>query len=887
MPEKTTREPLFLAPLLPGAVELAGGWRAAFAAPGENGGAWAAPDLDDSGWEAVRLPHLRHSTVEQDTLWYRCRFQAPRLPPGGRLLLRFGGAFYETSAWLNGVELGSHQGYFQPFGFDLTPALAAGENVLAVRCRFPVEAGAFKRKTAIAGIFSDWDCKPYPSAYYPDLPDPHQWTVPIGLWQPVHLQPSGDVLVESFNVFPELDAPQWAEQVDQAPARLVLRLRNLSAEARNAALDIQAVPHNFEGSASAGARAEIRLEGAASAQLELRLAIPQARLWYPWTHGTPNLYRARLSLRCEAADPAVLEQVFGVRHIQAAIEEGRWEWRLNGRRIFPRGSNYISDFYLDRITSHGLHRDLALARQANLDLLRVHAHISAPELYRLCDEQGMLVMCDFPMIWTYAFNLSPEEQAAFQESCYQQVEEMVWLLGSHPSIALWSMHNEPPWTPDASFLGADVHETETNRLLDEQAAQRVQRADPTRPAIAGSGHFDQHLYYGWYMGSWRDNRELRPPFPTEFGVQALPELASPFWSTVSSGWRIAADDPTWAHAGYQSVFWAHPGVGDPARFSTLAEYVQESQDYQAFFVRYTIDQWRRKKFEPTGGYIHFLFTDGWPAITWSVLDYYRLPKAGYHALAQASRPTHVCIDLLDGFEVDGVFHLVYQQGAHFQANLHLVNDDYRARGTAQLQWWLEGQPGNWISRRLQRWFAPRGRVELPAADQGARLVQQVDLPLPRSGSFVFRTRLTQGGQVLDQNAYPLRVGAKRREKHVPRVVPGFLITRLYASGSLRHTEDGFAFRLRNPAMLVILERIWGLSVDHQPVDPAQVEVLRGGQTFHAASITPETPLEVPSGEAITILVRRLRLPPGEHHLEASAHIIGLGEFTARWRDYLD
>jgi hypothetical protein len=60
--------------------------------------------------------------------------------------------------------------------------------VVAVRCHFPVEAGAFKRKTAVAGIFTDWDCKPYPSTYYPNLPAPHEWTVPLGLWQPAHLQ---------------------------------------------------------------------------------------------------------------------------------------------------------------------------------------------------------------------------------------------------------------------------------------------------------------------------------------------------------------------------------------------------------------------------------------------------------------------------------------------------------------------------------------------------------------------------------------------------------------------------------------------------------------------------------------------------------------------------
>jgi beta-mannosidase len=327
----------------------------------------------------------------------------------------------------------------------------------------------------------------------------------------------------------------------------------------------------------------------------------------------------------------------------AEIGAQSWSWRLNGRRIFPRGSNYMAGFYLDRVSPKDLNRDLVLARDANLDLLRVHAHIGPPELYRLCDEQGLMVMCDFPLIWTYAYRLPAEEQAAFCASVQQQAQDMVGLLGSHPSIGLWCMHNEPPWAPDGSFLGADVHASETNRPMDEAVAAQVRVLDPTRPVLAASGQYDQHLYHGWYTGHWRDNRNLQPTFPTEFGVQALPNLDSPFWETVNTPWPVSSDDPTWAYAGYQPMFWEHPGVGAPAQYATLAEYIQESQAYQAFYIRYVIDQWRRKKFLPVGGYTHFLFADGWPAITWAVLDHYRHPKAGYRALAEASPPAHVCV----------------------------------------------------------------------------------------------------------------------------------------------------------------------------------------------------------------------------------------------------
>lgn len=863
-----------------------GEWRVAFGEPGmADDCEYAASDFDDSTWDQVRLPHLRHATAEQHRLWYRHRFALDALPNDQRTLLRFGGAFYETRVWLNGIELGAHQGYFQAFGFDVSNVLCVGENVIAVCCHFPMEAGQFKRKTAIAGIFADWDCKPYPSTYYPNLPPPHEWTVPQGLWQPVHLQTTSDVLVESFSVFSTVQNPQWTDGADSAQVRVVLQLRNLSHDARNVRIKIDLTPHNFAGDSVAHGDWDIALEGNASQSFEFSLDIAQPRLWFPWTHGTPNLYRAKLSLLCNDGAPREMTQVFGVREIRVIVDEHRWEWWLNGKRIFPKGSNYISDYYLDRVSVEGLSRDLALVRGANLDLVRVHAHIDSPEFYRLCDEQGVMVMCDFPLIWTYAFNLSEQEQVAFRASVLRQVQDMIGLLGSHPSIILWSMHNEPPWTPDGSFLGADVHDSETNRQLDQSAAECARALDSTRPTIAASGEFDQHLYHGWYTGSWRDNRNLHPTFPTEFGVQALPNLDSAVWETVNTNWPVDIDDPTWAHAGYQSLFWISPGVGASSQYASLAEYVAESQAYQAFYIRYTIDQWRRQKFAPVGGYIHFLLTDGWPAITWSVLDYGRHPKVGYRALAEVSRPVHVCVDLEDGYTVGGAFHLTYPIGARFRANLHCVNDDYRLSGRAQLAWWLEPKRG-WLRQMLRRWFAPRVAVELPRADEGARLVQSVDIPLLRAGEYIFCARLTQDGHVLDENRYDLRVGSTQAEGRTPRRVPGFLVGRVYEFGSLRHTADGFSFRLRNPVMPILVQGLVDLRVDGVPISPAQVEIIRGGQSRRASMITPQSPFEFPSGEHLTVVVREHPLALGAHELEAIGQLLGLGEIAARWHDRL-
>ncbi len=52
------------------------------------------------------------------------------------------------------------------------------------------------------------------------------------------------------------------------------------------------------------------------------------------------------------------------------------------------------------------------------------------------------------------------------------------------------------------------------------------------------------------------------------------------------------------------------------------------------------------------------------------------------------------------------------------------------------------------------------------------------------------------------------------------------------------------------------------------------------------SITAESPLEISSGEHVTVVVIAHPLPPGMHELEAKTEILALGELVARWRDQL-
>src|SRR5437660_239571 len=176
------------------------------------------------------------------------------------------------------------------------------------------------------------------------------------------------------------------------------------------------------------------------------------------------------------------------------------------------------------------------------DLLRVHGHVSRPELYAAADRAGLLLWQDLPLQWGYA--------RVVRREAARQAREAVDLLGHHPSIAVWCGHNEPfalALEPGAGlqggarliarFVAAQELPTYNRTILDASVKRALERADPTRPVIAhsvvlphpGSGGTDSHLYFGWSLGRTADPGPARAAFPrlarfpTEFGAQALPE----------------------------------------------------------------------------------------------------------------------------------------------------------------------------------------------------------------------------------------------------------------------------------------------------------------------------------------------------------------------------
>src|ERR671937_1326138 len=123
------------------------GWEAMWMSLGE-GEAERLPSGRGGGWKPIEVPRQLAAREGRPSVWYRTEF--PRPDHAGRVVLRIGGAFLATNAWLNGKLLGSHYGYFAPFGFDLSPYLRP-DNLLVVCCESPI-ATALVRKHHVLGF---------------------------------------------------------------------------------------------------------------------------------------------------------------------------------------------------------------------------------------------------------------------------------------------------------------------------------------------------------------------------------------------------------------------------------------------------------------------------------------------------------------------------------------------------------------------------------------------------------------------------------------------------------------------------------------------------------------------------------------------------------------
>ncbi|HSP46302.1 MAG TPA: glycoside hydrolase family 2 TIM barrel-domain containing protein, partial [Chthoniobacterales bacterium] len=405
--------------------------------------------------------------------WYRRTIRIPQNDHwhDRRVILHVGAADFFTDAWCNGAELGSHEGGFSPFEFDLTQHLVRAadghlEGTIVLRVEDPMNNH--------------------------DQPVGKQWgwySSASGIWQTVFVEPRAEQFIERFEV---------TTDIDRGLAHFKVFVSGGSAVA----------------SEITSPQGEIFTSEAKVANGIARVAadVSPPILWDP---NAPHLYRVKLTLR-NGATPDVLHSYFGMRSLAAVpVDESGapGTLNLNGEPIYLRGALYQS-YHPEGIYTAGgveaIQDDILQAKRAGFDLLRIHIKVDDPLVLHYADTLGVLLMADFPNFG----------EGGDTEAGRRRYEEMMRsTIGrdfNHPSIVAWCLFNET-WgfggqtefvkliNPTEAGVEAPVSSELVAKKLNNEAAhdwvqsmwQLAKALDPTRLVEDMSVVAWDHLeYYG-------------------------------------------------------------------------------------------------------------------------------------------------------------------------------------------------------------------------------------------------------------------------------------------------------------------------------------------------------------------------------------------------------
>jgi beta-mannosidase len=845
-----------------GGIRELSGWEAVWMPLGE-GEAERLTTGRGLGWKPIEVPRQLSAREGHQAVWYRTEFARP--DHSGRVVLRIGGAFLATNAWLNGKLLGSHYGYFAPFGFDLTPYLKA-ENLLVICCESPVEPQP-DRKHHVMGVFNDGELKPYPASAYSSLPESFRWEVPIGLWRPVELEYVGPITIDWMRLKPHIEANDGRLEVEA-------RLRNLDGRQMEGEVELVV---SAPGRDPLRLRREVRLEGGNEQTVSMRLALPGAKRWEPWRFGDQPTYRAELVASVAGgAESARVADTFAFRELKWDIGPRRWNFAVNGRPMFLRGACYSPSYRLDELTPELLEGDLQIAREANLDALRVVANVLPEEFYRRADAAGMLLFQGLPLAGIYAYHARGDDSRFFESAAREQQAEMVELLRNRPSVALWIAHDQPPWLHSNADLG-DANTVRQNHSIDQELKASFERLDPTRPALAASGEVDQHLLMGWAAGAWRDLTEVEPVMVTAFGAQSLPSVDSPVWKQIDARWPVADDEPSWRYAGFQPVNWAERGVGLPSAHQSLESYIESSQAYQAGIVRLAAEHLRTRKFESCWGAFAYHLIDPFPAIGFGLMDGARRPKPALAALTEAFKPTRVIVEPLT-FEADRPYGILQRPDIPFSARLVVVNDDPEVFGRGVVRWSVTRERASKLRGAMlirdvlrRKSFSGVVDVEVPTAFEPAVSATSVTLPLSAEGDYRLEATLAIAGRAIDRSELRFTVTSTLLPPRPRPELARYLAERLADLDSLRSEGDGLSFALENRTRPAVLVGLTSLRLDGVVLADHELQV----ETNAGRAPLPKR-LDMPLGRRLQVhVVTGKPLGGGAHSLEADITVPGV------------
>ena len=341
--------------------------------------------------------------------WYRIRFELPAFRDTRHVLLKFGAVDYFCEVFLNGSVIGTHEGGYTPFSFEITSAVRSGSNELMVRVVDPPMDEVQNRAL-------------FPEMMYNEIPHGKQnWYVQnSGIWQGVRVELCPSIYIERLDITPNVDG-KFEVQARVAGV-------GLTAESSALAAATQLQTEIFD---SSGRRVFSLKQPLDTANIvtSIKGEVVHPRLWSP---DSPSLYALEVSL----VGPVEYRRRtrFGFRSFEAR-DGGLF---LN-RNPFYMVAALDQDFYPETVhtpTSEAYVRDMMVkAKRLGINLLRCHLKVAHPVYLDVADEVGMLIWTELP---SWSDSWFPADH--FSTMAAVRADKMFWEIlirdWNHPCIVL-------------------------------------------------------------------------------------------------------------------------------------------------------------------------------------------------------------------------------------------------------------------------------------------------------------------------------------------------------------------------------------------------------------------------------------------------------------------
>jgi hypothetical protein len=364
------------------------------------------------------LSGVKQHLDENSILWYHRRFKIPSAWAGRQVRLHFGAVDWRSRIIINGQEVGQHAGGFDPFSFDLTPALNwTNEEDIVLAVTDPTEGDQPRGKQSRnpEGIF---------------------YTPTSGIWQTVWLEPVPTVCIDSLKFTPDLDTHTLRLQV---------------------AVNSLADAYSVEAVATVNGREVGRVVGAPNEELSLIF-----NEVHPWSPNDPFLYDLKVTLKDRGNAVDTVTSYFALRKISLRKDDdGVTRMALNDQFLFQMGvldQGFWPDGIYTAPTDEALRSDIEYLKRAGFNLVRKHAKVEPDRWYYWCDKLGLLVWQDMPS----GNNATVEGRTQFEG----ELQRMVDHLSDHPSIIVWVLFNEGWGQYDTERLVPWLKSLDPSRLID-------------------------------------------------------------------------------------------------------------------------------------------------------------------------------------------------------------------------------------------------------------------------------------------------------------------------------------------------------------------------------------------------------------------------------------